>query len=243
MKIYIGFEPREISAFIVTLSSLRRQFPAAEIYSLLLDKLRHDQLYRRSTVVKDGRLFDNISEHPMSTEFAISRFLVPYLAQTGWALFTDCDVLARNGAAGLEEYADPKYAVLCVKHNYQPTDTAKMDGQVQSRYHRKNWSSVCYWNCDHPANKRLLTLEYINSVPGRDLHAFNWLKDEEIGELPSEYNYLVGTSKCADPKIVHFTEGTPHMVGYYDCEYADEWRAELAANHQDLLALLGALPA
>jgi hypothetical protein len=30
------------------------------------------------------------------------------------------------------------------------------------------------FNCDHPAN-RALTLDLINTVPGRDLHRFCWL--------------------------------------------------------------------
>jgi hypothetical protein len=29
-----------------------------------------------------------------------------------------------------------------------------MDGQAQTRYARKNWSSVMVFNCDHPANER-----------------------------------------------------------------------------------------
>jgi hypothetical protein len=82
---------------------------------------------------------------------------------------------------------------MVVKHDHQPTEHWKMDGQFQTRYHRKNWSSVCLFNCDHPANKAL-TVDLVNSAPGRDLHAFSWLADDLIGELPPEWNWLVGHS-------------------------------------------------
>jgi hypothetical protein len=77
----------------------------------------------------------------------------------------------------------------------------------------------------------------INTVPGRDLHAFKWLADEEIGELLPEWNYLIGHTvlpEGVDPKLVHFTEGIPSMPGYENAPYADEWRYELEAwLHED----------
>jgi len=101
-----------------------------------------------------------------------------------------------------------------------------MDGMVQTSYSRKNWSSVMLFNCSHPSNKNL-TVDLVNTVPGRDLHRFCWLKDNEIGELPLEWNYLVGYSKLngSKPALVHFTHGLPDLAGYEDQEYADEWRA------------------
>lgn len=240
--IYIGFDSREISAYFVTHSSFRRHAPGIYPRALELSTLRQQGLYRRPTTYKDGRLYDVISEHPMATEFANSRFLVPHLARHGWALFTDCDMLARRSLdAVFDAYNDPGYAVYCVKHNHQPTNDTKMIGQVQSRYNRKNWSSVCLWNCDHPSNKKL-TLDLINSVPGRDLHRFCWLEDDEIGELPPECNYLVGvTQGVADPILVHYTDGTPHMPGYEDCEYAQEWYEELNQAVPPFLRSFGAL--
>ena len=78
----------------------------------------------------------------MSTEFAVSRFLTPILAKTGWALFMDCDVLARISLARLFEKVNKSYAVMVVKHEHEPTELVKMDGQAQSAISRKNWSSV-----------------------------------------------------------------------------------------------------
>ena len=83
------------------------------------------------------------------------------------------------------------------------------------------------FNCDHPANQAL-TVDLINSAPGRDLHAFKWLPDELIGELDPRWNYLVGhTTGVPDPAVVHFTSGIPSMAGYGECEFAGEWRKEL----------------
>jgi hypothetical protein len=105
-----------------------------------------------------------------------------------------------------------------------------MDGQIQTRYARKNWSSVMVLNCDHPANQALTT-DLVNSATGRYLHGFNWLCDDQIGALDPKWNWLVGHSDPAiDPAIVHFTDGTPDMVGYEDQPFADEWRNHLKAR-------------
>lgn len=239
-NIFIGFDTREGLAFAVAVHSMQRRMPPDKqipIYGIVLDHVRGKGLYTRPTQRRLGKLYDVISEHPMSTEFAVSRFLVPALvrdynfgfAKRGWALFTDCDVLARCDVNRLFDLAEQSsdYAVMCVKHRHTPTSTTKMDDQVQALYARKNWSSVMLFNCDHPANDAL-TLECVNTLPGRDLHRFCWLKDEQIGELPQNWNYLVGyTETAVPPCLVHFTEGMPTVRGYENCEYADEWFAEM----------------
>ena len=161
----------------------------------------------------------------MSTEFAVSRFLTPTLAGSGLALFLDCDILARHELSRLWRAAerDPTKAVWVVQHDYIPQNDVKMDGQAQTKYARKNWSSVMLFNVDHPSNKKL-TVEMVNSVPGRDLHRFCWLDDSEIGRLDSEWNFLVGiTQPYIDPCLVHFTNGGPWFEEYRDVPYADEW--------------------
>ena len=83
------------------------------------------------------------------------------------------------------------------------------------------------FNVDHPANKEL-TVELINTLPGRDLHRLCWLSDGDIGAIDSSWNWLVGHSDDSiEPKSVHFTEGVPDMPGYENVRYADEWRAAL----------------
>ena len=227
-SIWIGFDPREAQAFAVARESLSYFMPhQIPVRGLVLDTLRKKGLYTRPTETRLGRLYDVISEHEMATEFAISRFLVPHMAQRGWALFTDCDVMARKNLGDLlsaRGLCKSEFAVMCVKHNHRPNSTTKMDDQVQSAYARKNWSSVMVFNCDHPSNRKL-TPELVNSVPGRDLHRFCWLDDHEIGELGPEWNFLVGHSDPAiDPKIVHYTDGGPWFEGFRNAPYADEWR-------------------
>jgi hypothetical protein len=224
-SIWIGYDPREAEAFSVARESARRWLTQpVPISGVVLDSLKARGLYPRRTERRGNQLWDVISDAPMSTEFAISRFLVPHLAgREGWALFMDCDMLVRSNLARIE--LDDSKAVMCVKHDHQPDYAVKMDGQVQTRYPRKNWSSVMVFNLAHPANT-ILTPNYVNSLPGRDLHRFCWLQDDQIGELGPEWNFLVGhTDPKVDPKIVHFTDGTPNMPGYEDVPFSDEWRS------------------
>lgn len=229
--IYVGWDPREEAAWSVAMSSLtRRLSDAIPAHALALPDLIKRGLYTRPMEVRaDGHrriMWDTISNAPMSTEHANARFLVPHLAKEGWALFMDGDVLVRGDLAPLFDQLDPTMALYCVHHDHQPAETTKMDAQVQTRYARKNWSSVMVINCDHPANKAL-TLDLVNTAPGRDLHRFCWLQDDLIGELSPAFNYLVGhTTADVDPVIVHFTDGPPDMAGYEVQPYADEWRAE-----------------
>lgn len=200
---------------------------------LVLRELQEKGLYTRPIEYRQSAadrpiMWDVVSDAPMSTEHANSRFLVPHLAKTGWALFMDGDMLVRGNIARAFEKLDGLKAVYCVHHKYDPPVGVKMDGQEQTRYARKNWSSFCLFNADHPAN-RALTPDYVNVTPGRDLHRFAWLDDDEIGELGPEWNWLVGHSDPAiDPVVVHFTAGTPQMDGFENVPYADEYRAELA---------------
>lgn len=229
LSIWIGYDPREAAAFAVARASIKRHATIpVPIHGLVLDDLRAKGLYTRPHERRGCQLWDVISDAPCATEFSNSRFLVPHLAGSGWALFMDCDMLVRGNIRELFDLCDPEKAVMVVKHNHQPPEGVKMDGQMQTRYARKNWSSVIAFNCDHPANKAL-TLEMVNELPGRDLHRFCWLEDDLIGELPVEWNWLAGHSDPAvDPKIVHHTEGSPCLPGYEDAPFADEWRAELA---------------
>lgn len=218
MKVYIGFDHRELPAFYVACKTLHRHSEGATITPLDSQRLAASGMLRRP-VDRRGGLYDIPSNAPASTDFATSRFLVPMLAQTGWALFTDCDMVFLGDIAELFALADPAFAVMVVKHPNLPGDGVKMDGAPQTPYPRKNWSSVILWNCDHPANQRL-SLQDVNERPGRDLHAFYWLHDSEIGELPPEWNWLVGVQpKPASPKIAHFTMGGPWFPNWKPAEH------------------------
>ena len=84
---------------------------------------------------------------------------------------------------------------------------------------------VMLFNADHPANQRL-SLQDVNERPGRDLHRLYWLNDDEIGELPPEWNVLIGIHELPQtPKLIHYTLGTPDIV---DSEHAELWLREYA---------------
>src|SRR6266478_6919214 len=208
LDVYLGWDPRELVPYEVARKSiLSRTKEPIRITPLKLNHLR--DFFKRPIEERDGKLWCPISEAPMSTEFAISRFAIPFL-ETGWAVFADCDILCWSDIKELFELADDKYAVMVVKHSVGGSGMTKMDGQTQTSYQCKNWSSVVLWNCDHPANKRL-TVEKLNTWPGRDLHAFKWLQDSEIGELPQQWNWLVNVTPGEPEKkgIWHFTLGGP----------------------------------
>jgi len=232
--VWIGFDPRETAAFAIARMTCRENMTRlVPVRGLVLSKLQKQGLYRRPIEMRASAadrpvMWDLISGAPQSTEHANSRFLVPYLAKTGWAVFSDGDVLFKGNVCRLLESLDPRYAIYCVRHDYSATPGIKMDGQVQTQYGRKNWSSFVVFNCDHPSNRCLVSsTDMANTLPGRDLHRFCWLKDDEIGTLSPSWNYLVGETKVPveRPDMIHFTLGVPDMPGYENCEFADEWRA------------------
>jgi hypothetical protein len=162
-----------------------------------------------------------------STEFSLTRFLVPALSgHRGWSIFMDCDMLCRADIAELQAHIDRQRdkAVLVCQHDYVPRTERKFLDQVQTKYPRKNWSSLMVFNNERC---RKLTPEYVNSASGLELHRFAWLDDSLIGSLPLEWNWLVGEYPFnARARVVHFTLGGPYFEDYRDCDYADEWRAE-----------------
>lgn len=227
LNVYVGWDPRETDAYAAAV----RSFGALAMHPVIINPVvLHQQMamgrYWRSHTRRGNILWDDISDAPMATEFAITRFLVPHMAnpESQWALFVDCDVMAKRDVTEILDHADPRYAVMCVQHAQEPSEKTKMDGQIQTFYARKNWSSVMLFNLWHPANRRL-TLDMVNELPGRDLHRFCWLNDDEIGALPAEWNWLAGVSDPEiKPAIVHYTLGIPRMPGYENSPYADEWR-------------------
>lgn len=239
LPVYIGYEPREHVSYCVCMESI---FSRAEpvlrkaLGALAQPNLRERGLYWREFDEIDGQRYDKIDGKPFSTEFSFTRFLVPHLAReefpaADWALFCDCDFLFRSPLSELIALADPSKAAMVVMHMHQPTEATKMDGQLQQRYRRKNWSSLTLWNLRHRANDAL-TPDLVNSASGQWLHAFTWLASEQIGQLgdgPS-WNYLVGWNRpeqCPEPDAVHFTSGTPELgymyAGTPDERYALEW--------------------
>lgn len=213
IRVFIGYDPREAVAFnVLSYSIHRRASTPVTIAPVMLSQL--EGVYTRE-------------QHPLqSTAFSFSRFLTPWLSEyTGWSLFTDCDMLMREDVAKLWQLRDERYAVMAVKHVHVPREREKFLGMPQTRYEKKNWSSVMLFN---NARCRALTPEYVSSATGLELHQFKWLaSDDEIGALPKAWNHLVGYDPPrADAALVHFTLGGPYFSAYAGCEYADAWREE-----------------
>ena len=165
-----------------------------------------------------------------SNSFSFSRFLVPYLCDfEGDAVFMDCDMLLTTDISQLFELCrkDTDKAVHVVQHDYVPKDKTKYLGKVQHTYPRKNWSSLIYWNNNHPKN-RILTTEIVRDESAAYLHRFHWLDDDEIGSLDQSWNFLVGEYQAEKelPALIHWTVGGPYFDEYRDVEYSDLWRDE-----------------
>lgn len=228
MKVYIGYDEREDEAYQVARASLLEVTNSGlEAEALDVTKLSAQGLLNRVSDQRGGQDYDLVSNGWMSTRFAVSRFLVPLLCQQGFALFTDCDVVFREDPRNIyDELLTEENigkAVHVVKHNYESKDLYKMVGQRQSPYPRKNWSSVMLFNCDHPANRRL-SLRDVNERPGRDLHQFYWLNDDEIGELDPRWNWLVGEQEQPRRRgIAHFTLGGPWIPGWHSKPHDELW--------------------
>ena len=172
--------------------------------------------------------------HPLqSNDFSFSRFLVPWMCNfEGWAVFSDCDMIVKDDPAKLWALRDDKYAVKVVHHNHVPEEDTKYLGTTQTRYSRKNWSSLVLWNCSHPS-VRALSPDYVNTADGLDLHQFRFIKDEEIGHLPKTWNHLVGYDQHNnDSKLIHYTTGGPYFEEYRNCDYHQDWWKEKTLSDQ-----------
>ncbi len=227
MRVFIGYDEREHEAAKVAAKSLREVTNGElEAEFLCLPKLVDQGLIWR-TFDRRGGLYDLVSGSSASTEFAISRFLTPILCQQGYALFVDADVVFLRDPREMLATVHARHALNVVWHEnaVYPDALHKMDGQVQTRYPRKNASSVMLVNADHPANRRI-SLRDVNERPGRDLHAFYWLADNEIGTLDDRWNWLVDVEpRSPNVGIAHMTLGGPWLPNWEGGSFDYEWRA------------------
>lgn len=211
IPIYVGYDPREPVAYATFCDSVIRHAsqPVAFI-PLALNVLRGQ--YEESH--GDG-----------SNDFIYSRFLVPHLTGfSGWAIYADGDMVVKDDIAKLWALRDNhNTGVMVAKHNYRTLAGSKYLGAKNEDYPRKNWSSLILWNCVHFGN-RVLTPEHVAKASGADLHRFTHLKDEQIGELPLEWNWLAEEYRHNDhAKLIHYTLGTPCFPEYHGCDHAEDW--------------------
>ena len=214
ITVFIGYDPDEAIAFHVCANSIiRHATQPINIVPLALN-LVNDYTETHT----DG-----------SNAFTYLRFLVPYLMDyQGHAIYIDGDMVVLDDIAKLDQLFSDTFAVQVVKHNYQTSQSIKYFGVKNENYPRKNWSSVILWNCAHDSN-RLLTPEYVQQHAGAHLHRFTWLHDDDIGELPVEWNWLpdeLGQNNQA--LLLHYTLGIPCLNKSKTGLHTVEWYRERA---------------
>jgi hypothetical protein len=230
LKVFIGWDPRDDLAAKVCKKSIEKHASIPVEVTFIKDReLRKAGVYWRPYRVDErGQMWDDRypnSLSPLSTEFSLTRFAVPLMVNfdADYAVFVDADFMFRADIAEMiKPCTDEKTAVWCVKHDHDPKESTKMDGVMQTRYHRKNWSSLMVFR---PYLCRLLNRYALNNWTGLDLHAMKWVASEQIGSLPLEWNVLDGwTDPAIEAKAIHYTRGTPDML-QENLPYADEWWA------------------
>ena len=210
VDIVVGFDQKEAVAYhtfvqsVIDTSTIPVRFLPLNINSLHSYKEVH----------KDG-----------SNNFIYSRFLVPYLLNfNGWAIYADGDMVCLEDIKKLWDLRDKKFAVQVVKHNYKTKIKNKYLGNKNEDYPRKNWSSLILWNCEHPSHK-ILTPEFIQEQNGAYLHRFSWLKNNLIGEIKKEWNWLaMEYEEKNDINLIHYTIGTPCFKEYENTSLSSHWK-------------------
>lgn len=223
LTVYVGYDSSNLGQKLanrICIESIKKFNPDVKVVSLIKKDL------------EDKNLFYRPEDSTASTEFTYTRFLVPYLNNyEGIAVFCDSDFLYKCNIEELLQYYNPNQAVMCVKHNQKSLTTKKFSGRPQSDYPRKNWSSLMLFNCAHPSCKNL-DLKTVNEQTPAYLHRMQWCNDNEIGEIPYQYNYLLGYYFTDDAKVIHYTEGGPWHNEWYngalpnECinlKYGNEW--------------------
>lgn len=122
------------------------------------------------------------------TEFTYSRFLVPWLCDfKGTALFLDADMVVDGDIAELFDHASPAAGAV----------------QVVKDQPQFEWPSAMLFNC---ALCRVLTPDYIENQANKLLD-LAWA--EQVGDLPAEWNRLLGYGPVEPGKLYHWTQGIP----------------------------------
>jgi lipopolysaccharide biosynthesis glycosyltransferase len=209
VKIYVGFDPRESVVYHTFIQSLiEKSTLPIEITPLAVNTLN----------------FYEESHQDKSNDFVYSRFLTPFMSNfEGWSIYVDGDMICQADIKELLTLRDDTKAVQVVKHDYKTKAENKYLDNKNENYPRKNWSSVILWNCSHPKHK-ILTPEFINKQTGKYLHRFSWLEDEEIGELPIEWNWLaIEYPENPLAKLIHYTLGAPCFKEYRETSMAENW--------------------
>lgn len=207
MKIFIGYEEEYPEMFEVCKKSILRYNSNHEIIPLRKSKLENDGVYWRAF---QGE----------STDFAFTRFLVPYLCNyEGNALFCDGDFLWYCDPEEIKDWVDDE-AVSCVQHPWLVFEEhRKMKDKTNRPYKRKYWSSLMYFN---NTKCKTLTKEAVSVRNAAWLHEMDWA--ESVGSIPAIYNAMINYYDFSiKAKAVHFTDGGPWLDINDNLLYSTEW--------------------
>ena len=209
IPLYCGYDKREAAGFHTFVSSVIERASEPVAFIPTMGKQR------------DG-----------TNAFTYARFLIPEEQRyTGWAIFADAaDMVCLGDIAMLWLHRDESKAVMCVKHDYQTRHPRKYVGTAMESdnrdYPRKNWSSLMLMNCGHPLWKQINDRS-IGYMSGAELHRFAWIPDEQIGELPPEWNVLVDEGQSAEgANLLHWTAGIPGFPEYSIAPSHEVWDEE-----------------
>ena len=215
INLYVGYDPREACVYHTFCQSV----------------IEHASVPVRFTPLHSPMLAGFDGQQDGTNAFIYSRYLVPHLEDfSGWAIFCDGDMHVVSDIAELYNLRDESKAIQVVKHDYKTRSPRKyINTPLESDnidYPRKNWSSVMLINCGHPSN-RILKPEFVATAGGSVLHRFGWLSDEDVGELPREWNHLVSEYEPSEASLYHYTLGSPGFEHYKDCESSQDWNRYL----------------
>jgi hypothetical protein len=153
------------------------------------------------------------------TAFSFARFLAPWICDyEGRALYADgCDMLCLGDVTELASFDLDGRPLAVVKH--PPIRLVPRETRARS------WTSLMLMDCGHPRMKRW-TPEYIETAPdGQLMHLLDF-KDDEIGDLPPEWNTLVAPG-CDPPdgtKIAHWSAlSNPDIGSWINASGSLDW--------------------
>lgn len=209
LNIFVGYDERESIAYHVLKYSIERRA------SITVNV--------RPLITADIPIYTRPRHPNQTTDFAFSRFLVPYLSgYEGVSVFMDCDMLMRADIAELMVDVPERCDVAVCPHDYTPKTSTKFLDQPQTAYPRKNWSSLMVFQ---NSQCRRLTPYYVNRASPADLHRLAWANT--VGTLPLDWNWLIGEyADNPSARCWHWTLGGPWFPDYANTAHADEWRAE-----------------
>ena len=165
-------------------------------------------------------------EPNVNTPFTRTRFLVPYLdkivSSNQWVAYVDDDFLFLEDPNKLLDTVEQMITVYCCKHPTYTSKVKKKSMGKQINYPMKNWSSFMIFNKEMNNPEPPVFNETL-----QHLHRFDWvlLKDQCIGDMPIEWNWLVGEyEEDKDVKALHYTLGGPwYKKKQHKSNYNDIW--------------------